>query len=137
MANFKDFEYEEIDPEYLNGTVWATLAPSSIHGIGVVAIRDIKDGQCLNLSGGTGQWIRTDLTKVVPEVRKLICQRWPIEIDGYPYLSPNDDAILTSFINHSSDPNYNKLTDTAKRDIKKGEEITEDYGVYKDIVKIA
>ena len=29
----------------LNRTVWATIAPSKIHGIGVHAIRDIPKGQ--------------------------------------------------------------------------------------------
>lgn len=130
-------DYDLVNPEVLNNTVWATIAPSKIHGIGVFALRDIKKGQILNLSGGNGKWIRTDLDKVVPEVRKLICQRWPIEKDGHPYLSPNDDALMVSFINHSDDFNYNKLTDTANKDIKKGKEITEDYGDYKDIIKIA
>lgn len=125
-----------VKPEVLNDTVWATIAPSEIHGVGVFAIRDIKKGTKLNLHGGTGEWIRTDLSKVVPEVRKLILQRWPIEKDGHPYLSPNDDALLISFVNHSDMPNYDKYKDEALRDIKKGEEIFEDYGKYKDIIKI-
>jgi SET domain-containing protein len=127
---------KEIDPQELNDTVWATIAPSSIHGVGVFAIRDIPKGQKINAQGGTGEWIRTDLAKVEPEVRKLILQRWPLEVDGYPYLSPNDDAILISFMNHSKEPNYDKQTDEALRDIKKGEEITEDYGPYEKIINI-
>ena len=128
--------YTEVDPEYLNNSVWATLAPSKIRGIGVFAIRDIKKGTRLGLQGGSGEWIKCDLTKVVPEVRKLVCQRWPMEKDGYPFLSPNDDALMVSFINHSDKPCYNKYSDTASRDIKKGEEITVNYGDYKDIIKI-
>lgn len=125
-----------MNPEELNESVWCTIGVSKIHGVGVIAIRDIKQGQRLNLTGGNGRWIRTDLEKVVPEVRKLICQRWPIEKDGYPYLSPNDDALLISFVNHSDTPCYNNNTDTAIRDIKKGEEITSNYGEYKEITKI-
>ena len=129
-------EFKLVSPEYLNGTVWATIRPSKIHGVGVFASRDIKKGQVMSLSGGSGEWIRTDLKEVVPEVRKLILQRWPIEKDGHPYLSPNDDALLISFVNHSREPNYNKWTDVALCDIKSNEEITEDYGDYVDIIKI-
>ena len=129
-------DYTTVDPEYLNGTVWATIAPSPVHGVGIFAIRDIKKGQVLSLCGSSGQWIRTDLSKVVPEVRKLIIQRWPIEKDGFPFLSPNDDAVMTSFINHSDEANYDYKTDTALVDIKKGEEIFSDYKGYKDIIKI-
>ena len=129
-------DYQLVGPEHLNETVWATIKPSPINGVGVFAIRDIKEGQYLYLLGGSGEWLKTDLDKVVPEVRKLILQRWPIVRDGEPFLSPNDDAILMSFLNHSDTPNYDKNTDMALRDIKAGEEITEDYGVHKDILDL-
>ncbi len=128
--------YKEVEPSYLNDSVWATLRPSDIHGIGVFAIRDIPKGQSINLQGGTGEWLRTDLSKVRAEVRKLIIQRWPYEKDGQPFLSPNDDALLISFVNHCDLPNYNKYNDQVLRDIKKNEEITENYEQYKSIIKI-
>ena len=130
-------EHKYVTPEYLNNTVWATIKPSSLHGVGVFAIRDIKQGQRIHCDGGTGEWIRTDMDKLVPEVRKLIEQRWPIERDGEPFLCPNDDALLISFMNHSKKgANYNKFTDTAICDIPKDSEILEDYGEYVDIVDI-
>ncbi len=61
-----------------------------------------------------------------PEVRQLICERYPNVTKGEKFLSPNDDQILTSFINHSDEPNYDQ-DDTALTDIRAGEEITEDY----------
>ncbi len=127
---------ENVKPEYLNNTVWCTIRRSPIHGVGVFAIRDIKKGQKLHLQGGTGKWLKTDLSKVIPEIRKLVHQRWPITKDGNPFLSPNDDALLISFINHSEDFNYDKFNDKAFNDIKKDEEITEHYGDYKDIINI-
>ena len=127
-------DYELVNPEKLNNEVWATIAPSKIHGVGVHAIRDIGKGQKLYFFGGDGKWIRTELKQLNPKVSKLIKQRWPIERDGHPYYHPNDDAFLVCFLNHSDNPNYDKLTDTALRDIKEGAEITEDYGVYKDII---
>lgn len=129
-------DFKLINPKELNETVWCTLRPSPIHGIGVFAIRDIKQGQKLYCHGGTGEWIRTELSQVQPEVRKLILQRWSIEKDGHPYLSPNDDAYLICFLNHSDDPNYNKFTDAAMCDIAKDSEILEDYGEYKKIIEI-
>lgn len=129
-------DFKEIDPQELNDSVWATIKPSKVHGVGVFAIRDIKKDQKLYFEGNGGVWLRTDLSKVIPEIRKLILQRWPIEKDGYPYLSPNDDAVLICFTNHSDKPNYDKYTDKALKNIKKGEEIFEDYGDYKSIVKI-
>ena len=130
-------DWETVTPDYLNNTVWCTIRPSKIHGIGVFAIRDIKKGDKLHCLGGTGKWIRTDLPKVLPEIRKLVMQRWPMEKDGHPYLSPNDDALMISFINHSDDKfNYDKYNDSALKDIKKDEEILENYGVYKPIIKI-
>ena len=128
--------YKTIDPEVLNFSVWATIAPSKIHGVGIFAIRDIKKGQKLHLQERTREWIRTDLNKVEPEIKKIIQQRFPTERDGLPYLSPNADAYLISFINHSDSNNYDKYTDTALSDITKGQEITEDYGDYRDIIKL-
>ena len=90
----------------------------------------------MHLQGGTGQWIKTDASKLRPEIRKIIMQRWPITKDGNPFLSPNDDALLISFLNHSDKPNYDKFKDEAFTDIEKNEEITEDYGEYKEIIKI-
>lgn len=132
----RNVEFTTVDPQSLNDTVWCTIKPSKIHGVGIFAIRDIKKGQAMFCQGAGGLWLKTDLSKVEPEIRKLIVQRWPMEKDGYPFLSPNDDGIMTSFMNYSEDFNYSEMTDSALRDIKKGEEITKDYGNYKDIIKI-
>jgi hypothetical protein len=117
----------------LNDTVWAKLAPSRIHGIGVVAIRDIPAGQKIYCQS-TRQEARKDFSyDILPEIRHLIIQRWPRATEGGEFLSPNDDARLLSFMNHSGHPNYDPYTDTTLQDIKRGEEITEDYMEYKNI----
>ena len=114
----------------LNEQVKLTLAPSPIHGIGVFAIRHIKEGEKMYCRGlPNDRWIKLDSLKDLrPEVRKLILQRWPLAKEGGIFQSPHDDARLLSFMNHSNTPNYNKVNDTALRDIREGEEITEDYG---------
>ena len=44
---------------------------------------------------------------------------------GRAFVSPNDEANLQAFLNHSNNPNCR--INIALRDIEKGEEITEDY----------
>ena len=50
-------------------------------------------------------------------------------VNGSLFQSPNDDAHLLMFINHSDKPNYDLVSDTALKDIKKGEELVGDYRV--------
>ena len=125
-----------MNAEYLNKTVWCTIGQSKIHGIGVLALRDIKKGTRIYCTGESREYITEDLDKILPEIRKLIIQRYPIALDGHQFQSPNADANLISFMNHSDTPNYDNNNDTALRDIKAGEEITEDYGKYKGIIDL-
>ena len=121
--------------KFLNDTVWCTLAPSKIHGIGVHALRDIKKGEKLNCWGRQDfRWftiLYSKFDELKPEIRELIEQRWPIVKDGHSFLSPNNDVRLISFMNHADNPNYDHKTDIAICAIIKGEEVTEDYGEYK------
>lgn len=115
-----------------NDLLKCTLAPSKIHGIGVFAIVDIKKGEkmyCGTLPFNEFVGLPEQL---LPEVRELIIQRWPVALDHKPFRI--DDVRLISFMNHSDTPNYDKHNDVAFVDIKKGEEVTEDYGKYKDIL---
>lgn len=120
---------------YLNTTVYAKLGPSPIHGVGVFAIRDIPKGTRItdhsiqNISG-TKRLLRipvVDFDKILPEIRALVLDRM-LFLDGlriFTFYSPNLDAALQSFMNHSTIPNSNGVV--ALRDILKGEEITEDF----------
>lgn len=123
--------------DYLNKTVWATLRKSPIHGVGVFAIRDIPKGIQItdNIAYDTNQDIYTrqnvlteqELEKVHPEVRKLILDRtiFSAESPYLSFLSPNADAILQSWMNHSDAPNT--TGQHTSRDVKKGEELTENF----------
>ena len=115
----------------LNTKVWVKLAPSPIHGVGVVAIRDIPKGQRIYCRSGGNRTLNVaydePIDHLLPEIKALILGRWPhARTRGYP--SPNNDQNLMSFMNHSTNPNYDKYNDVALKDIKKGEELTEDYG---------
>lgn len=115
----------------LNSTVKCKLGVSSIDGIGVFAIRDISAGErCYITPRVTHKFYNIpygSLSKLYPEVRKLVMQRWSSIVNGSVFQSPNDDAGLLFFCNHSPVPNYDVVTDTALKNIKKGDEMLEDY----------
>ncbi len=115
----------------LNSEVRCKLAPSPIEGIGVFAIRDIPKGQrCYCTPNFIPKFYNIpfgSLDKLFPEVKELVLQRWASIVNGSVFRSPNDDAGLLFFINHSDTPNYDVASDCALRDIKSGEELLEDY----------
>lgn len=117
----------------LNDTVWCKLGVSKIHGIGVHAIRDIPKGTELHCKGDNNLYEvpYKDFHKIRQEVIDIILARHPRARNGEPFLSPNGDARMISFMNHGGkDSNYDPVTDRALRDIGKGEEVTEDYGEF-------
>src|SRR3990167_3725756 len=115
----------------LNNEVRCTLAPSKIHGIGVFALRAIQQGErCYVRPEMIPRFYDIpfgSLSKLFPEVKALVLDRWASVVNGSLFCSPNDDAHLLMFCNHSFDPNYDVVSDTALKDIKKGDEILEDY----------
>lgn len=124
----------------LMSEVKCTLAPSTIHGIGVFAIRDIRKGErCYCTPNSKKEWYSvsySNLNKLWPEQKELILQRWASIINGSLFTSPNDDVTLILFMNHSENPNYDIYTDSALKDIKKDEELVEDYRVMKNWEKV-
>lgn len=127
----------------LNNEVRCKLGVSKVDGIGVIAIRDIRKGEkCFvspfdhletprfyNISFG-------NLSKLLPKVKELVLQRWASVVNGSVFRSPNDDAGLLFFVNHSTRPNYDVVSDTALRDIKDGEELFEDYRAMENWAKV-
>src|SRR5690349_11488948 len=96
--------------EYLNNTVWAKLGPSPIHGVGVFAIRDIPLGTKITdhgLSAPNFEIItltEDEFEKVHPAIQNLLLDRMSFQ-SGQPLAtcSPNVDAFLQSFMNHSNE----------------------------------
>lgn len=121
---------------YLNSTVWCRLGASPIHGVGVFAIRDIPKGQQItdynhsNIADGVPllECDESEFVHILEEIRELILDRMLYDASvksKLKFVSPNHDQCLQSFMNHSDDPNTDGLR--ALRDIKKGEEVTEDF----------
>lgn len=115
----------------LNGNVKCKLAPSKIHGVGVFAIRDINKGEKLfmfpNLKLNWFSLKLAELDKLFPEVKEMILAQWPAIINGSNFLAPYDSCWMLLYVNHSENQNYDFKTDMATKDIKTGEEITENY----------
>ena len=120
----------------LNDTVRCTLKPSPIAGIGVFALRNIRKGErCYCSPNMIPRFYNisfASLNGLLPEIKELVLARWASVVNASIFCSPNDDQHLLMFINHSTDPNYDVVSDTSLRDIKKGEELLEDYTVMKN-----
>ena len=93
---------------------------SKIQGKGVFATRDFKKGEIVLDWSDSPILTQEQIDKVPEEEKKYIYYGW-------------DKQVLVKsparFVNHSCDPNtiIHNFYGIAKRDIKKGEEITEDY----------
>lgn len=122
--------------EKLNKEVWATIKPSNIHGIGVFAIRDIPKGT--KITTNTLETENIDLflpiteeefNNIIPEIQEIILDRMLYKENQFEFvINPNAEIIIQSFMNHSSNPNTDGRITLS--DIKKGEELTEDYTQY-------
>lgn len=113
----------------LNMLITTRIAPSIIHGVGVFAIRDLPKGKKLHADAlpKVFDLKYNHFTKLFPEVRELLLERWPsvTYLEGAKFAFP--DTRIQAYMNHSDDPNYSNVTDTLLRDVKAGEEITENY----------
>lgn len=120
-------DYEIVNK--INNEVWVTLAPSKIHGIGVIAIRDIPKGTEI----GRGQhysvyyWLsERSFEKLLEPIRNMILDRTQQD-EGQliRFCHPNATARPQNFMNHSDNPNSDGVKTLV--DVKTGEEITENY----------
>lgn len=122
----KELKWKEA-VDLLNDIVKIKIAPSSINGVGVIAIRDMKKGERLYADSIPNAF---DLpyrkfSQLRPEVRDIILGHWPNIVNGSLFLYPVTK--MTAFLNHSNECNYDAKEDKLLRDVKAGEEITEDY----------
>ncbi|HAN09484.1 MAG TPA: SET domain-containing protein-lysine N-methyltransferase [Clostridiales bacterium] len=100
---------------------------SETEGVGTFAREDIKKGEMIYIRSGTL------MTKKEAFYYKTADGYWPIT-DDYVLAATNEDEFKLQkvYVNHSCDANCGirgEITLVAMRDIKKGEEITQDYGL--------
>lgn len=111
----------------LNDIVKIRLAPSSIHGVGVFAMRNIKKGEKLYTDSIPHQFDvpYSQFDKLDNEIRDILLGHFPLIIEGSHFMYPVTK--FSAYLNHSDTPNYDAKDDKALQAIKAGEEITEDY----------
>lgn len=124
--------------DYLTNEVYVRVGKSNIHGVGLIAIRDIPKGTdpFKSLYPEEHIELREDEVEVLPpEIRKMVHDYCAEENDTVwiPVYGFNPIHVL-HLINHSKEPNVKTLdggdTFITTRDIKKGEELLSDYSTY-------
>lgn len=107
-----------------------TLQSSNIAGIGLAAQRDIAEGEVIVVElGPTVNRTFIEIIESVTGYECNLCIGW----DAYILHAPLHEDYQGGYINHSCEPNVGLLSNgvwCAIRDIKKGEEITCDYGTF-------
>jgi SET domain-containing protein len=128
----------------LKNETFCRIGLSKIHGVGVVAIKDIPKGtNPYKVAGNVSKTYKpvkitkTEYSKLDPGVRKIIGDFIYQEKDG-SFLVPKfgmNSMDISFYMNHSKDNNIDLIEDkhddflvhVANRNIKKGEELTIDY----------
>lgn len=113
------------------------LAPSKIDGIGLFAGQDIKRGETTwKFTEGFDSSFEIEEVAKMPLLLQVFIKKYAaLSITTNKYILGNDDV---RFTNHSSNPNLESaiVADEtekiarAKRNIKKGEELTIDYRTF-------
>ena len=128
-------EQHKMTIEELNNSTWVKVAPSEIHGVGIFAIREIPEGTKLtdhNLHQKAYDRIMVvkeyEFFEILPEIRELILSYTVFEPGVLlPFVPPNCVIFLRSLMNHSDNANSHEMV--ATKDIKKGEEVTQNYNL--------
>lgn len=120
----------------LNEYIKTYIAPSDIQGVGVFAMRDLKKGESLyaDMAPKLFNLEYKYFDDLLPEIKEYLLGRWPQVINGSAFGFP--DTRIQAFVNHSDEPNYDAAMDILLKDVKKGEEITEDYKLIKNATEI-
>ncbi len=119
----------------LREEAYITIKPSTVHGIGVFAIRDIPSGCDTIFSRNVGSWIKVPIAEIetLPEHSKSLVETYCLYDEENYYLPDYGFKVmdLVNYLNHSSDPNVESINDgenfIALREIKAGEELFVSY----------
>lgn len=120
----------------LQHETYVSLKPSTTHGIGVFAIRDIPKGCRSIFSKDTGNYIQLSMAEVdqLPEHAKDFIETYYLYDADHYFIPAQGCKIMdmANYLNHSATPNIISIEEgiwfEAIRDIKEGEELFVDYG---------
>ena len=113
-----------------------TLRPSTVHGIGVFALRDIPKGCKTLFSRNVGNWIKVPIRDIeqLPEASRNLVETYCLYDETDYYLPDYGFKVMdmVNYLNHSADPNVISVNDgeyfESLRDIAEGEELFVNYG---------
>ena len=120
----------------LDKRVWCRLKPSSVHGVGIFAIKDIPRGTDPFVDSYMGDQFslidKKKLTSLSPEIKQMLEDYWPTNKnkEAIVPLYPNT-LVWTNYLNYTDDERKVNihLNDQGKwetlREIKEGEELLE------------
>lgn len=119
----------------LREETYITLKPSTVHGIGVFAIRDIPKGCRQIFSQNVGSWIKLPVSEVeaLPVHSRNLVETYCLFDEENYYVPDYGFKVMdmVNYLNHSSEPNLISINDgeffEALRDIREGEELFVDY----------
>ena len=117
--------------------VYCRLSKSKIHGIGVIAIKDIPKGinpfkYKINIEGKFYNKNKLLEMGIEKDILRMYEDYWCHDINNRVFIPNNFNSIPTSFecfLNHSDNANLNFKNNKykTKKLIKRGEELTADY----------
>jgi SET domain-containing protein len=126
--------------QQLSQQTFVMIRPSTLHGIGVFAIRNIPCGQRGMFSSGIGEWIpvpKKEIAALPQHAIDLVENYCLYDADNY-FLPDYGFKVmdLVNFLNHSDTPNILSINEgedfETLRDIAAGEELLIDYGYLVD-----
>ena len=129
--------------QQLSKETFVMIRPSTIHGIGVFAIRDIPKGQRGLFSSGIGEWIpvsKKEIAELPPHAIDLVENYCLYDEENY-FLPDYGFKVMdvSVYLNHSDTPNIISINDgeyfETIRDIEEGEELLIDYGTLVESVE--
>lgn len=126
--------------QHLQQSTYVMIQPSTLHGIGVFAIRDIPKGTRDMFSQGVGEWIKLTIAEVeaLPKHSRDLVENHCLFDEDFYYVPDYGFKLvdLVIYLNHSDTPNVISVNDgeyfEAIRDIAAGEELLVDYGTIVD-----
>ena len=127
----------------LENNIHCRLQASSVHGIGIFAIRDIPKGTDPFLGCRVARWRAIPLKRLLADdkisagVKEFAQAIFPVRGETFYFPDHSLNAIdISYFLNHADVPNIGARADgnrfAALRNIKKGEELLSDYRTYTD-----
>jgi SET domain-containing protein len=117
--------------------VFARIGPSRLHGVGVVAIRDIP-ADTLVFRGEDERvvWLRRSKVRKMPTAIRALYEDFGIVDGDMLGVPPNLNRLSVGwYVNHAEQPNLAAGDDgrfRTMRRIRKGEELTADYRTFVD-----